>query len=367
MKMKFSATKDILLKGIQSVQSAINAKSTLPILSNILIEAAKDEVVLTATDLDIGIFCSIPIKPSIEGSITTPAKKFYDIIRELPDNETITVSVKKNNLIQIECGKNTFKIMGLPKDEFPQLPESKNKESITLEQKKLKTMIKMTSFAISHDETRYVLNGILFVIKPTFIRLVATDGRRLAMIEEKMQLPKALERKLIIPTKTVNELERVLADDGEVKVSFSDNHAFFEANGIRVVSRLIEGEFPNYEQVIPKEVKDRVGVLKDGLLPAMKRVALFTNNDSMAVKLQLGRDKMVLSKSTPYLGEAHVELDVDYKGKDLSIGFNPDYLIDLLKNIDQETVNFEVADPEKPGVVRIGSDYVYVVLPMQIG
>ena len=365
--MKFNTTKDVFLKGLQTVQTAISSKSNLPILSNILIEAMEDRIILTTTDLDIGITSTMPIKPSITGSITIPAKKFIDIIKELPEKSEISISVKKNNMVNIDCDKNTFKVMGLPKEEFPQLPEFKNKDVIVLEQAKLKKMLRMTAFAISHDETRYVLNGVLFVVKPSVLRLVATDGRRLAMIEEKMQLPKAMERKFIVPTKAVNELDKILSDDGEVKITIGENQILFDAGPTRLVSRLVEGEFPNYEQVIPKEVKDKVALSRDGFLAAIKRVALFTNPDSMAVKIDLGKDKAILSKSTPYLGEARVEVDAEYKGKDISVGFNPDYLIDLLKNTDQETLHFELADAEKPGAIRIGDSYVYVVLPMQLG
>ncbi len=364
--MKFNTTKDVLLKGIQEVQSAISAKSSLPILSNILVEATDDNIILTATDLDIGITSKIMIKPQVTGAITIPAKKFLDIIKELPESEPISISVKKNNLVNIECGKSVFKIMGLPKEEFPQLPEFKDKDSLVLQQKKLKSMLRLTAFAISHDESRYVLNGVLFVIKPTYIRLVATDGRRLAMVEDKTQLPKTLERKFIVPTKAVNELDKSLGDEGDVKIFLNDNQIFFDMGKTRLVSRLIEGEFPNYEQVIPKEVKEKIVASKNGFLSAIKRAALFTNQDSAAIKMDLGKDKIVISKSTPYLGEARVEIDADYKGKDMSVGFNPDYLVDLLKNIDDEKIAFEVTDPEKPGVIRIGAEYIYVVLPMQI-
>lgn len=364
--MKFNTTKDVLIKGIQEVQSAISSKSSLPILSNILVEATEDNIVLTTTDLDIGITSKILVKPQITGAITIPAKKFSDIIKELPDNETISVSVKKNNLVNIECGKSIFKIMGLPKEEFPQLPEFKDKDSLVLQQKKLKSMMRLTAFAISHDESRYVLNGVLFVIKPTYIRLVATDGRRLAMVEDKIQLPKTLERKFIVPTKAVNELDKSLNEEGDVKIFFSENQIFFDMGKTRLVSRLIEGEFPNYEQVIPKEAKDKIITSKSMFLSAIKRAALFTNQDSAAVKMELTKDKVIISKSTPYLGEARVEIDVEYKGKDIAVGFNPNYLIDLLKNIDSEKIAFEVTDPDKPGVIRMGAEYVYVVLPMQI-
>jgi DNA polymerase III subunit beta len=363
--MKFTISKEALSKKTQTVQNAINTKSTLPILSNILIEALENSIVFTATDLDIGIVSVEPIKPQIIGSITIPAKKFFDIIKELPNAE-ITITVKKNNLVHIECQNCVFKIMGLPKDEFPQLPEFKDRDGITIEQKKLKKMLGMTSFAMSRDESRYVLNGILLTLKPSLMRLVATDGRRLAMAEYKQQLSKSHERKVIIPTKTVNELLRLLGDEGEAKILFGDNQAAFDIGPTRVISRLIEGEFPNYEQVIPKEAKEKIGIEREKFLAATRRVALFTNPDSMAVKIELSKDKMVLSKSTPYLGEAREEIVVDYKGKDLTIGFNPDYLVDVLKNMDQPTTHLECVDAEKPGAMRLGDEYVYVVLPMQI-
>ncbi|MCX5666402.1 MAG: DNA polymerase III subunit beta [Candidatus Omnitrophica bacterium] len=363
--MKFDTTKEILIKGIQEVQNAINPKTTLPILSNILIETGKETVSLTATDLDIGIVSTITVKTGSEGVITVPAKKFFDIIKELPDGE-VAISVKKNNLVYIESIGCVFKIMGLPKDEFPQLPDFKDKDSISMQRARLKKMLSMTSFAISRDETRYVLNGVLFVIKPTYIRIVATDGRRLAMVEEKNQSPKTHEKKVIIPAKTITELVKLLGDEGEVRICFGNNQVLFDMGSTKVVSRLIEGEFPNYEQVIPKETKEKVLITRAKFLSATKRAALFTNPDSLAVKVELAKDKMVLSKNAPYIGEAREEIGVDYKGKDLAIGFNPDYLIDALKNINDEMVPFEVADAEKPGVIRIGSEYVYVVLPMQI-
>jgi DNA polymerase-3 subunit beta len=363
--MRFDTTKDVLVKGIQDVQNAINPKTTLPILSNILIEVGKDAISLTATDLDIGITSNIQVKPGVEGAITIPAKKFFDIIKELPDGD-VSVSVKKNNLVHIECPSCVFKIMGLPKDEFPQLPDFKDRDSITIPRQKLKKMISMTSFAISRDETRYVLNGVLFIIKPAYMRIVATDGRRLAMVEEKAQAPKAQERKVIIPAKTIAELGKLLGDEGDVRMCFGNNQVLFDMGNTKVVSRLIEGEFPNYEQVIPKESKDRVIIKRVSFLAAAKRAALFTNQDSLAVKMELSKDKMVLSKSAAYIGEAREEITADYKGKDVAIGFNPEYLIDVLKNVGEEMISLEVVDAEKPGVIRIGGEYVYVVLPMQL-
>ncbi len=364
--MKFCSTKEELLKVVQTVQSAINSKSTLPILSNILIETAESGTTLTATDFDIGIISTSPIKAQVPGAITIPAKKFSDIIKELPEKEIISISVKKNNLIHIECGKSTFKMMGLPKEEFPQPPEFKNKEFVEIEQKKLKKMIRMTEFAVSNDEVRYVLNGTLFAIKPSYIRLVATDGRCLTMIEEKVQLPKTLERKFIVPEKAINEVNRILGEEGGVKIFYSENQVLFDTGCTKLVSRLIEGEFPNYEKVIPEEAKNKIIINKNTFLSALKRAALFTTPESMVVKIEASKDKMVISKSSPSLGEVKEEIDVEYKGKEIAIGFNPNYIIDLLKTTDQETISFELVDSDKPGVVREGSEYIYVVMPRQL-
>ena len=364
--MKFKATKNQLLKTVQNVQNAISSKTTLPILSNVLVETQKDSVKITATDLDIGISSIIPIKPETSGAITIPAKKFIDIIKELPEEKTIIVTAKKNNAATIECEKIIFRIMGLPKDEFPQPPDFKNKDTITLPQEFLKTMITKTAFAVSNDETRYVLNGVLFIIKQKTIKLVATDGRRLAVIEKELPQKTIMEKKVIVPTKTIQELNRLLERQGEVRVSFNENQILFDLGNTVVISRLIEGEFPNYEQVIPQEIKEKILVSRDSLLAATKRASILTNQDSMAIKLDVTKNKLSVSKNTPYMGEVKEELKAVYSGKDISVGFNPAYIIDVLKNIDTEEVGLELVDTDKPGVIRLGNEYVYVVLPMQV-
>jgi len=364
--MKFKTNKNQLLETIQKVQNAVSPKTTLPILSNMLLEARKNEVKVTATDLDMGISTTMPATPEVEGAITLPAKKFLDIIKELPNAGDILIYTKKNNITTIESGKILFKIVGLPKDEFPQPPTLKNKDAITLPQGFLKNMIAMTSFAVSHDETRYVLNGVLFVITGKTIKLVATDGRRLAAIEKKLPKETILETKIIIPTKTIQELNRLLKEDGEVKLAFDENQVLFDIAGTTVISRLIEGDFPGYEQVIPKEVKEKIIIDRDSFLAAAKRASILTNQDSVAIKIDISRGKISISKNTPYMGEVKEEVGVSYRGKDLTVGFNPNYIIEVLKAIDAKEIGFELAESDKPGVIRIDSEYVYVVLPMQI-
>lgn len=364
--MKFKINKDQLLKVTQKVQNAISSKTTLPILSNILVETQKNALKITATDLDIGISSTIPINPELEGAITLPAKKFIDIIKELPDSCDISISTKKNNIAIIQSGKIIFKIIGLPKEEFPQPPKFKNKSAITLPQGFLKNMISITAFAVSRDETRYVLNGVLFVIKNKTIKLVATDGRRLAVVERNLPAETDINEKVIIPTKTIQELGRLLGEENNVKILFDENQVLFDLGDTFVISRLIEGEFPNYEQVIPKEIDEKVTVDKDMLLAATKRASILTNQDSLAIKMDISKDRIAISKNTPYMGEIKEELGASYKGKNISVGFNPNYIIEVLKTIDSGEVSLELADNDKPGVIRLGNEYVYVVLPMQI-
>lgn len=363
--MKFKTQKEPLVKAIQTLQNTISTKATLPILSNLLIETQRGKIHMAATDLDVGISLSIPAEVIEEGGITVPAKRFFDIIRDLPEG-AIDITVKKNNSIFIESQKCFFKLMGLPKEEFPKLPKLPEKESITINQQLLKNMLNLTSFAVSRDETRYILNGVLFVAKGKNIRFVATDGRRLALIEKALELPAEFKKEVIIPSKAIHELVRNLSDVGLVKITFGENQISFQFDNTTLVSRLIEGQFPNYEQVIPKEGKDKLLIEREKLLWAAKRVAILTSPDSQSIKIDLFKNKLIFSKNSPDMGEAKEEIDTEHKGGEFSVGFNPQYLIDALKSLKDEAVSLELSGPESPGVIRARDNYVYVVLPMQL-
>ncbi|MFH1878711.1 MAG: DNA polymerase III subunit beta [Candidatus Omnitrophota bacterium] len=365
--MELDITKAALVEGIQTVQNAVSQKSSLPILSNVLLEAENSELKLTATDLDLGICSTLPVTLIQPGAITLPAKKFFDIIKALPDDSTINLSMKKNNFVTIKSGKAQFKIIGLPKEEFPQLPVFKDKDSITIEQKSFKEMLNLTDFSISKDDTRYVLNGIYMIVKGDSVILVATDGRRLSVISRKLAKKTLVDREIIIPTKTIQEAKRMLADEGDVIIKFSDNQVMFSFSSTFILSRLIEGEYPNYKKVIPQKTENEVRVSRNDFLAAARRASIFTDQDSMAIKLTLKKKKMTITKNTPYLGEAREEIDAEYTGpEDLEIGFNPKYLIDVLKSLEDDEIVFEVYDANKPGVIRKGEEYTYVVLPMQL-
>jgi len=363
--MKFKVDKGVLLNSIQTVQNVITTKSVLPILSHILIEAQKDKLRLTATDLDIGISCEIPVSTQETGEITIPAKRFGDIIKELPGNEVV-VNSKKNNLVTIESDQCQFKIVGLAKEEFPKLPEFQDKEVFKLEQAVLKQMLSLTAFAVSWDETRYILNGILFTVNKNTLTLVATDGKRLAIAERKLTQEIGKDLRIIIPIKTIQELNRNLGESGELSLILGNNQLLFDLGTVVIISRLIEGEFPDYRQVVPPVSENKMGINRGEFLLAVKRAALLSTPDYQAVKLEVFKDRLVISKSTPDIGESREEVAVDYRGKELVIGFNPGYLSDVLKNLANERIELELTDSDKPAVIRV-EGYLYIVLPMRLG
>jgi DNA polymerase-3 subunit beta len=362
--MKFKVEKNSLIAAIQTVQNVITAKSALPILSNILIETQQSGIRLTATDLDIGITCVIPVDVQEPGAITIPAKRFSDIVKEFPV-DMVSVTTKKNNLVVIDSELCQFKIMGLAKEEFPKLPEFKDKKVVKVEQVILKEMLALTSFAVSFDETRYILNGILFKINKGSLTLVSTDGKRLAIAERKLNIDSDIDLSIIVPIKTIHELNRNLKENGELSLVVGSNQALFDLGSVAIISRLIEGEFPDYKQVVPVVSENKMKIGRSQFLLAVKRAALLATPDYQAVKLEVFKNKLVISKSTPDVGEFHEELATEYQGRELIIGFNPVYLMDILKNLNDEAISLELIDGEKPGVIRI-SGYIYIVLPMRI-
>lgn len=363
--MKIQISKESLLKGIQVVYPIIPLRSTLPILSHILLEASKDQLHIAGTDLELGISSFIETQVQEDGAIALPAKRFYDLVKELPDT-VLTLTTKKNNQVSIECEKGLFKIMGLPKEEFPRIPHIENQEAITMDQGVFQSMIGLTNFAISHDESRYVLTGALLILKGGAVRLVSTDGRRLAMIEKQALAAPRSEHQVIIPLKTVSELYRLLGTGPSIKIAFKENQVAFDFGNIRLISRLIDGKFPNYEQVIPKECPHKLVTERESFLLAARRISLWTTPESPSIRFDLKQNLLVLSKQTPEIGEAHEELQATYSGPEFSVGFNPSYMVDVLKALSDGKIEIEFPGPDKPGVIRTRDRYIYIVLPMQL-
>lgn len=362
--MRIKILKDDLLQGIQTVQNIVASKATLPILSNMLLETKKDSLKLNTTDLDIGISCEIPVNIIEDGAITIPAKRFHDIIRELPPGD-LTISVKKNNQIEIEGLNCRIKLMGLPKEEFPQFPEFKDKEAVRIKQSDLKEMFRLTAFAVSHEESRYVLNGILLEISNNTVRMVATDGKRLAKAERTLNLPVTKDVAVILPIKAVQEVNRNLKDEGDVIMVSAVNQVLFDISGVLIATRIIEGDFPNYSQVIPKNSVPKIALNTNDFLSAIRRANLLATPDFQAVKFEVFKEKLVVSKSTPDIGESREELAIQYNGTEMVVGFNPQYMIDVLKNINDEKIELEILGPDKPCVIR-KENYLYLALPMRL-
>ncbi|MBI4115968.1 MAG: DNA polymerase III subunit beta, partial [Candidatus Omnitrophica bacterium] len=339
--------------------------NTLPILGNILLDVKSDsELFLMGTDLELGISTILEVEDVKEGAITVPGKKLHEILRELP-NGKIEVMVAKNNAVNIKTGKAQFKIMGLAKDDFPKPPEFDLSNAIEIEQAVLKECLLLTSFAISHDETRYVLNGVYIQLTSSGVKFVATDGRRLAFVQKKLQGP-ADPIEMIVPIKATQELNRILEKEGVVKIIPGKSQTIFHFGKTILTTRLIEGHFPNYEQVIPKEEKTTSQIQREELLQAVKRAALLTSPEAQFVKFDFLKDRVLISSRSPNLGEAREEISAQINGGELAIGFNPAYLVDVLKNLDIDTVSFSLTEPDKPGLVRGKEDYLYVIMPMQL-
>ncbi len=362
--MKLSIQRDLFLEGLQTVQSVVSTRTTLPILSNVLLKAEGGLLQLSTTDLDTGIRTETECEVEKAGSITLPARKLFSIIRELPASEiTVEVDSKLNTVIR--CGKSYFKIMGLPEDDFPPFPKSDNANVFKIEQKDLRGMLKKTSYAMSSDESRYVLNGVLLSFKEGKLSIVATDGRRLALASQEMDFPKSSEMDVILPGKAVGELGRVLGGEGELEISISENQIAFTVGTTYLVSKLIEGNYPNYHQVIPSETKERATIEREQFLNCVRRVGLLSSDKTNSVKLNLKPNELEITANSPDVGEAKESLVIKYSGKEFSIAFNPEYVADPLKNLVSDEIFFDFTDELSPGVIRYNEPFLYVIMPMR--
>jgi DNA polymerase-3 subunit beta len=368
--MNLTISKEQFINGLQSVQNVVSTRTTLPILSNVLLRAENDKLQFTATDLDVTIACAVEAKVKKPGASTVPVKRLFGIVRELATAE-IDLEVDDKNSCTIRSGPSFYKINGLGADEFPPLPQFKEDKKVVLPQETLKGMLKKTSFAISTDESRYVLNGIFISLKDHKMTMVATDGRRLALVDEEMDVSEKSQGEFIVPAKTVNELNRLLQDKGQAEIHFAENQASFtlkddKGSGVLIVTKLIEGNYPNYRQVIPGETKERVALVREEFLHALRRAEIMTSEKSNSVKLSFGKNKLEITANSPEVGEAKETLGINYKGPDIAIAFNPKYMIDPLNALVNDEVFLELIDELSPGVLKINGPFLYVVMPMRL-
>ncbi|HTI35932.1 MAG TPA: DNA polymerase III subunit beta [Vicinamibacterales bacterium] len=374
--MELVVRKTDLLRELQLFQGIVERKNTIPILANVLLEANGAEMKMLATDLEVGLRSRCTATVSKGGSLTLPAKKLYEIVKALPETD-VRIEEDKGG-VKVAADRFDSRMQTLPREDFPTLPEASGAVSAPLSRESLRQMIGKTQFAITGEDTRYFLNGALFILRAESMGLVSTDGHRLAFItvpREKGRV-KGLkgdeENRVILPRKTLLELGRLLAEggDGDIQYERGENHLFFAVGDRLLISRMIDGQFPSFERVIPKNNDKRVEFDRDRLTSAVKRVALLSNERSRAVKFQIDKGKVEIASSSPEFGEAKEVLMVDYAAAPVTICFNAQYVLDFLGVVETDSVLLEFKDEMSQAVMKPigaeGYDYTYVIMPMRV-
>jgi DNA polymerase-3 subunit beta len=366
--MNFTITRQNLHTGLAAVSASIPSKTTLPVLSNILFEAKEDGVWMSGTDLDVSVRVKVLAEVKEPGSLTAPGKKLQEIARELPD-ELVAVSTRGDQ-IELKCGRSHFKLNGLPADEFPTLAEVDFSTGLTVGGKDLHSLIYHTSFAVSTEESRPILNGVLWELRDGEMKMVATNGHRLARMGLKVQSTGTPSADFIVPPAALGQVQRLFKDDDTIQVARSDNHLGFRAASTEVYTRLIEGTYPNYEQVIPRD-NDKVATIeKKSLESAVRRMAVVASDQTHRIRLKFEPGRVHLNVLTPDLGEGHDELEIGYDGSELEIGFNANYLLEVLRYMPSEEVNVSFKAPERAATLEpVGDDmpdYLCLVMPLRL-
>jgi DNA polymerase III subunit beta len=370
--MNFTITRQNLHRGLAAVSASIPSKTTLPVLSNILFETSGDGIRMSGTDLDVGVRLQVPADVKEGGALTAPGKKLQEIARELPDD--LVEITTRGDQIELKCGRSRFKLNGLPADDFPALPSVPFDRGWSARGEDLLALIKHTSFAVSTEESRPVLNGVLWELRDREMRMVATNGHRLA----RMRIPAgpSLETTthLIVPPAAFQQIQRLFDEKDEVTVAREGNHLGFRSGGAEVYTRLIEGTYPNYEQVIPKDNDKHAYIQRKALESAIRRVAAVASDQTHRIRMEFTQNRMVFNVLTPDLGEAHDELEVRYDGEPITIGFNANYLLEVLRYVGTEEVKMSFKAPERAATVEPMpaqdggpvADYLCLVMPLRL-
>jgi DNA polymerase-3 subunit beta len=370
--MRFTITRQNLHNGLVAVSAAVPSKTTLPVLSNILFDADEDGVWMSGTDLDVGVRVHAPADVKERGSITAPGKKLQEMTRELPD-QPVEVQTRADQIeLRWGGGPSHVKLNGLPADEFPALPAVDFDGGWSTRGTDLQTLIHHTAFAVSSEESRPILNGVLWELRPEMMRMVATNGHRLARMSVPASSSSSPSADLIVPPAALQQVQRLFKGDDDVQVARSGNHLGFKAGGTEVYTRLIDGSYPNYEQVIPKD-NDKVAVVeKRPFEQAVRRMAVVASDQTHRIRMSLGTGRVTLNVLTPDLGEAHDELELDYQGEELEIGFNANYLLEVLRYIPTDEVRLTFKAPERAATVEPVTgddgkmDYLCLVMPLRL-
>ncbi|GMU90957.1 MAG: DNA polymerase III subunit beta [Candidatus Hydrogenedentota bacterium] len=369
--MKIRISRQDLLDAVNKVKTVVSPKSALPILSHILMEAKDSTVKLTATDLKVSIECNADCTVDEEGSLTVSSQRLSSILSELPECE-VTLDLSGNNVINIEAaGKIHTKLFSMSAEEFPPVRSCEGIEPILLGQRLLKRMFQKTSFAICTDQARYNLTGLLCELVDGKLTTVATDGRRMSLFSEREGIPKDLNIKVIIPGKMINELERLLGEEGEVQVYLDETQAAFQFGSVRLVTALIEGNFPNYDMVIPKKHDKEAVIETAAFLEAVRRTRTMTNDKFNSVRFTVNGSSLKLHVVTPEVGEYEEEMQVEFEGGSIDVAFNPDFILEVIRRIETEKLCFILKDGSSPGLIKpyegkSSHQYMNVIMPIRI-
>lgn len=376
--MKFKLNRDHFANGLQQVSNVVPLRPTMPILSNVLIEATGDQVSLTTTNLDLGIRCIIQADVQTEGTLTLPVRKLLDIVRGLPSMD-VEVEALDAEHAKVSSGSSKFRMTAIGVSEFPPLPTFKNDSEFTLAQDTLTGMLKSVSYAQSTDETRHMLNGVFFNFDDGKLTVVATDGKRLALNSEDLEIPEAQEGNFILPAKTVSELERLLGKGDNAKILFNDRQVAFDieigdgakeqglSQTIHLVSKAVEGKFPNYKIVIPEDADQRVTINRDDLYENIGRAALVVTDKSESITMTFSENQILFKGQSTEFGESEETMEIDYSGPEVQLTFNPRFLMHPLKVLEEDEVNFEFKNEMSPGVFKNNGQFSCVVMPLRLG
>ena len=363
--MKFTIQRSKFIEGLKNVQNIVAGKGSLPVLQNVMIEAKNGVIKLTTTDLDISTKSEVECEVEEEGVTTLPVKLLFTSITKAAEG-MIEVLVDGQERVTIKAGSARFKLQGLPGSDFPKLPDDGESFAYTVPSATLREMFRKTAYAASQDDTRRTLKGVLMSFKDGKLTMVATDGRRLALVENEIEFPKDSEKDIVLPSKAVTELQRSLAGEGDVFIMVQKSQICFSFDSVKIFSKLMDDTYPNYQQVIPKECKEHIVVDRQLLLDALDRASVMTMDEAHSTKLIFEANMLTVMSAASEIGEAKDEVAIKYAGEKIEIMFNPNYVMDTLKAIDDDEVSIELRDGHSPAVIRCSIPFLYVLMPLRI-
>ena len=364
--MKYKVTKDELLTALLKIQNASPSKAAIPLLSNVLIEAVDNELILTCTDLTMSVRCFVPAVVKESGGTTLPIRRLIHLLKELTNPE-VDISVK-DNVSTIKSGSSRFKVNGMAKDEFPSFPDTDTVQELSFNQKELKKALQSASFAVSRDEPDpwFALTGVLLDVQGETVYFVGTDGKRLAKIAQPSGCNAKVKQKVILPIKSVEEIIRLLGDDDSATLLISSDRVALDTHSTRFVSKVLGGEYPDYEQILPEKSKYEIKVHKEEISSLLRQIALFTNENNQSVKFSFEKNTLTLAAVSADIGEGTVSMPVNYSHEKFNIAFNPWYLLDIIRHVTQETITIRLNDTLNPGVIDDQGTSIYLLMPMRL-